>query len=54
MCIFQKLKVLHVEGRLCDIALLLLTQDLLNLEDLGINNCEELEEMFKPAGFLSQ
>ena len=54
MCIFQKLKVLHVEGRLCDIALLLLTQGLLNLEDLGINNCEELEEMFKPAGFLSQ
>ncbi|XP_030928346.1 disease resistance protein At4g27190-like isoform X1 [Quercus lobata] len=50
----KKLKVLHVEGRLCDIALLLLTQGLLNLEDLGINNCEELEELFKPAGFLSQ
>lgn len=54
MCIFQKLKVLHVESRLCDIVLLLLTQGLLNLEELGINNCEELEEMFKPEGFLSQ
>ncbi|XP_030957456.1 probable disease resistance protein At4g27220 [Quercus lobata] len=50
----KKLKVLHVESGLCDLVLLLLTQGLLNLEDLGINNCEELEEMFKPEGFLSQ